>query len=98
MNRIAAIAALILLMCHSGCSLCCTPWDYAYAGYGGRVPREDRFYGRVGSAFDPAGAMPGVMHPRDYVPPTNESEEVAPPAPEQMEESAPDESTATSFE
>jgi hypothetical protein len=98
MKRIAACAMLLLCLGHSGCSLCCTPWDYAYAGYGGRAPREDRFHGRVGSVFEPAGAMPGMTHPYGYENiPTKPAEEVPPPTPDKMEEeAAPAESTRTS--
>jgi hypothetical protein len=93
MKRLAACLLILVCLVQSGCSLCCTPWDYAYAGYGGHTPRDNRFYGRVGSAFEPAGATPGILRPYGYeydVKP----EETSPPEPEKMEEGAPDESKA----
>lgn len=84
MKRIAASAMLFICLGQAGCSVCCTPWDYAYGGYGGLTPRENRYYGRVGSAFEPVGAMPGLIRPYGY--------EQTPPEPEKMEEAAPDES------
>jgi len=43
------------IMFSAGCSMCGSPFDHAYGGYGGVTERYDRFHGRVGSAFAPAG-------------------------------------------
>jgi hypothetical protein len=56
MNRFYSTATLALLLTSTlGCSVCCTPFDDAYPTYGGKWQRTNRFHGRVGSAFDPAG-------------------------------------------
>jgi hypothetical protein len=94
MKRFAACVLLLACLGQSGCSLCCTPFDYAYAGYGGSIPRDNRFHGRVGSAYEPAGAIPGELTPHDYEPPVKE--ETPPPAPDLMEEAAPDAGSSTS--
>ncbi len=40
--------------------MCCGPFDYDYPTFGGKHPRADRRYGRVGSPLsDPAGTFPG---------------------------------------
>lgn len=57
MARLGWLLGLLLIVASSGCSVCATPYDYAYPAYGGKWERTDRFHGRVGSAFDPAGAM-----------------------------------------
>lgn len=49
----ALLAAL--LGTSSGCLMCCNPMYDAYPAYGGAVQRTDRFHGRVGSVFEPAG-------------------------------------------
>jgi hypothetical protein len=41
--------------------MCCAPFDDAYPGYGGKWQRTDRFHGRVGSSFDPAGPAPAEI-------------------------------------
>jgi len=38
----------------SGCAMCCAPYDYDYAAFGGRWERYDMTNGRAGSAFAPA--------------------------------------------
>jgi hypothetical protein len=57
MTRLGWLLGLLLMVASTGCSVCCTPYDYAYPAYGGKWERTDRFHGRVGSAFDPAGSM-----------------------------------------
>lgn len=57
MTRLGWLLGLLLVVASSGCSICCTPFDYAYPAYGGKWERTDRFHGRVGSAFDPAGSV-----------------------------------------
>lgn len=37
--------------------MCCAPYDCHYAAYGGKRPRADMINGRVGSAFQDAGAQ-----------------------------------------
>lgn len=44
----------------TGCSMCCGPFDYDYATFGGKHTRTHRDYGRVGSPFsDPSGFAGG---------------------------------------
>lgn len=72
MKRIGTFAALVITLTSSvGCSICCTPYDYAYPAYGGKWERTDRFHGRVGSAFEPAGPIP-ASDANDIVQPTQE--------------------------
>lgn len=85
MKRLALCLLILACAAQSGCSLCCTPWDYAYPGYGGKTPRDNRFSGRVGSAFDPAGATPGIIRPYGYEQ-SAPAEETPAPEPEKMEE------------
>jgi hypothetical protein len=61
MTRLGLICGVLALMAAPGCSVCCTPFDDAYPGYGGKWERTDRFHGRVGSAFHPAGPFPGEV-------------------------------------
>ena len=42
---------LSIALFQSGCAMCCSPFDYAYAGYGGLYERSDLNNGRVGSKF-----------------------------------------------
>jgi hypothetical protein len=46
-----------LLLLFGGCAMCPSPYDYDYAAQGGRWERHDPVHGRVGSAFEPSGAM-----------------------------------------
>ena len=74
MSRLAIAATMLLgIVSSTGCSICCTPFDYAYPAYGGKWERTDRFHGRVGSAFDPAGPIPAedgdaIQEPTPAVP------------------------------
>lgn len=56
-TRRVVIGLLLSLPACTGCAVCASPYDYAYAAYGGRISRQDRFTGRVGSLFDPAAAI-----------------------------------------
>ncbi len=49
-----SLALCLLLL--TGCTLCTNCEDEAYPSYGGIWQRTDRFHGRVGSVFAPAGA------------------------------------------
>lgn len=60
MTRFGLCLGIIVVAAASGCSICCTPFDDAYPAYGGKWERTNRFHGRVGSAFDPAGG-PGMF-------------------------------------
>ena len=40
-----------------GCNMCCGPYDYDYANFGGKHPRVDPQYGRVGSIFSDPNAI-----------------------------------------
>ena len=51
-----ALAGACLLSASMGCSMCCAPFDTAFAAYGGTVERGDMYQGRIGSVFDPADA------------------------------------------
>lgn len=91
MKPIALCGLLLLCVAHTGCSLCCTPWDYAYPTYGSLTPRDDQFEGRVGSMFHPAGPTPGVTRPYGYLPPppptdsSNQAEEPEESMPEEVD-------------
>lgn len=61
MARLCLAFGLLVTVAAAGCSICATPFDYAYPAYGGKWERTDRFHGRVGSAFHPAGPMPGEV-------------------------------------
>ena len=37
--------------------MCASPYDGAYAAYGGIMPRANQFHGRVGSILDPAAVI-----------------------------------------
>ena len=37
--------------------MCASPYDCAYAAYGGLLPRVNQFHGRVGSILDPAAVI-----------------------------------------
>lgn len=51
----------VLLLAAPGCALCSHCYDEAYPHYGGVVPRQDLFCGRVASAFTPeAGSLADV--------------------------------------
>jgi hypothetical protein len=51
-----AIACVTLPALTSGCTLCCAPFDCDYPYCGGAWVRTNPSSGRVGSAFDEAGA------------------------------------------
>lgn len=54
-RRLASVAVVVSLVSVTGCSLCCSPYDYQYGTYGTRTPRVDMTNGRVGSTFsDPS--------------------------------------------
>jgi hypothetical protein len=86
MARLSWLFGLVVIAAASGCSICCTPWDYAYPAYGGKWERTDRFRGRVGSAFDPAGPFPAdqdaALHdPTSAALPERPHDEDSPPPP-----------------
>jgi hypothetical protein len=57
-----ALAGICLLTTSMGCSMCCAPFDTAFAAYGGAVERGDLHHGRVGSSFDPAEGQQMVSY------------------------------------
>ena len=61
----------------SGCAVCQSCFDYDYPAFGGVYERHDPAHGRVGSAFNDAGAPVGQL-PR---PPTPEGEMIPTPMP-----------------
>src|SRR6476659_1064885 len=54
----ALVAGVAVLS--SGCATCCAPFDYHYLAQTGRWVRTNPTTGRVGSAFDDAGAPADV--------------------------------------
>lgn len=56
MRLLMCVALLGFTVSATGCAMCCAPDDPNYAAYGGRWERHDAEYGRVGSAFTPAGS------------------------------------------
>ena len=64
LRKLSACLLLSLVASASGCAICCSPFDEAYSGYGGRWQRDDMYHGRVGSAFAPAGG-PVLMSDED---------------------------------
>lgn len=59
-NWIAFIAVVSVSLGSIGCTTCCSPHDYDYPTFGGKHPRVDPSYGRVGSIFsDPNATMSG---------------------------------------
>lgn len=58
MSRILSLALLAALAgLSSGCAMCCAPFDCDYPSVPGRWVRHNPASGRVGSAFDEAGAQ-----------------------------------------
>ncbi len=93
LSRWGATGALLalLLSTASGCMMCCNPMYDAYPAYGGAMERTDRFHGRVGSAFEPAG-MSVVPPPAEPVEAIEEVPAEAEPEPAE-DEPMPDEPT-----
>jgi len=61
MCRLFALSLVAsLLGLSSGCAICCAPFDCDYPIMGGRWTRMNPSSGRVGSAFDEAGAPSGI--------------------------------------
>ncbi len=55
MLRLVSLLTLAALcIVSTGCAMCCAPYDYDYANFGGRWERYDMRHGRAGSAFAPA--------------------------------------------
>ena len=53
-----------------GCSMCCGPFDFDYANFGGKHERIDPQYGRVGSIFsDPNAGFMGPGADSNLAPP-----------------------------
>lgn len=76
-------AIFAILLCgaaglSSGCAVCQSCFDYDYPAYGGNYERYDRTHGRVGSAFNDAGAPVGQL-PAPI--PTPEGEMIPTPMP-----------------
>lgn len=81
----ASCALAFSLVAASGCTMCQSCEDDTYAAYGGRWQRTDRCEGRVGSVFDPAGAMIPYGEEAEW---TDGEEPEALPEPEEMREDA----------
>ena len=56
MRRSLLISACLLIAPLTGCTLCPSPYDCDYGFYGGSWQRHEPSQGRVGSAFNNAGA------------------------------------------
>lgn len=67
------VAALIVTSC-SGCRICASGEDGAYAAYGGLWKRMDRYNGRVGSLASQAGDQTYQQSPRPQQPPLEQRE------------------------
>ncbi|WP_146516662.1 hypothetical protein [Rubripirellula amarantea] len=64
--RLSLLIALMLAIAPmTGCRICSDCEDLDYAAYGGAWQRTLRDRGRVGSAFDPAGAKAAMLVDRD---------------------------------
>ena len=53
---LAACSLCLMTVSLAGCTLCASPYDCDYGLYGGSWQRHDQANGRVGSAFNNAGA------------------------------------------
>lgn len=93
-NSISGVVAVwlcvpVMLVSCAGCRLCCDSGDKAYGAYGGIWARTHRDNGRVGSVFDPGGAMVANLTPKpapeDQRPSTPETDGAAPQPPESTE-------------
>jgi hypothetical protein len=49
------------LIALSGCTLCCSPYDYDYGGFVSKTPRTDMKNGRVGSIFSDPGLTETIV-------------------------------------
>jgi len=64
MTRAIVLLISLAAASASGCSICCTPYDYDYAAYGGSLPIEDAAsHGRAGSMFHPQATVAAHGHP-----------------------------------
>lgn len=56
-SRYLALTLLAVTLCtsFSGCAMCCAPFDCDFGYTGGAWVRDNPSWGRVGSAFEPAG-------------------------------------------
>ena len=62
MSRLWALSLVTCLVgLSSGCAMCCAPFDFDYQSVTGRWARQNPSGGRVGSAFDEAGAPSDVI-------------------------------------
>lgn len=78
MDKIGRWAAVFLLAAGLvplvGCRICADCEDLAYPAYGGAWQRTQRYAGRVGSVFDPAGARAPALSDRGGPPTPDELE------------------------
>jgi hypothetical protein len=52
MNRLLSLLlGLGAAVAIGGCAMCDNSWDDAYNAYGGKLDRQNRFHGRVGSVL-----------------------------------------------
>ncbi|MEM9645403.1 MAG: hypothetical protein AAF989_10440 [Planctomycetota bacterium] len=57
-----------MLAASTGCRICCPGDTEAYGAYGGKWARTHRSQGRVGSVFDPGGALVSNLSAKDEPP------------------------------
>lgn len=57
----------ILAAC-SGCAICANPHDCKFAAYGGKIQRQDRVHGRVGSLHGPQPVNLGTNRNQQVTP------------------------------
>lgn len=78
--RRSLLCLCLLVVPLAGCTLCPSPFDCDYGLYGGSWERHHPSEGRVGSAFNDAGAP--VMPPREELsPPSGEPTPSGPSTP-----------------
>lgn len=80
MRRLLLLACLSLPAISSGCAMCCAPFDCDYPYIGGKWVRTNPSSGRVGSAFDEAGAPVAAVPLQAGDPTPAQAGELPPPA------------------
>lgn len=92
----------LLLSSASGCRLCCDSGDADYSAYGGVWARTQRETGRVGSVFDPGGAIAEKITPKASIPDQRQqvygNDDEQTPRPPDTTEPAPADDSDESFE
>lgn len=71
-RTLVVLLGALAISINGGCRFCCDTEDLAYPTYGGSWERTRRNEGRVGSLFDPGGAMVANLSDREDVIPPDE--------------------------